>query len=97
MPTVPNKAVLLAAALLLAPAAAAQSLHLDRLETALETPATAVDCFVPVFKREIRGSQYGLALNEAVAHCLHLWHKGRATRTRRDDGAWLYEKVRANG
>ncbi len=66
---------------------------LDRLEKALVTPATAVECFVPVFKREIRGSQFGLAMSEAMAHCLHLWHEGRATRTIRDD-AWIFETVR---
>lgn len=66
---------------------------LDRLEAALATPATAVECFMPVFKREIRGTQYGLAMAEAVAHCLHLWHTGRATRHRREDGAWVYEAV----
>lgn len=66
---------------------------LARLEDALETPKTAVACFVPIFKREISGSAYGLALVEAMAHCLHLWHAGRVTRTLRDDGAWLWHKV----
>ncbi|AZQ67753.1 MBL fold metallo-hydrolase [Silicimonas algicola] len=64
---------------------------LHRLETALSSrPATAVESFVPVFKREITGGQFGLALGEAVAHCLHLWHQGRASRDRREDGAWVY-------
>ncbi|MDA8584737.1 MBL fold metallo-hydrolase [Rhodobacteraceae bacterium] len=63
---------------------------LDRLEKALITPATAVESFVPVFKREIRGPQFGLAMVEAVAHCQHLWHQGRVSRSRRDDGAWVY-------
>ena len=70
---------------------------LNRLESALVTPATAVECFVPIFKREIQGAQYGLALAEAVAHCQNLWHTGRATRTRRDDQAWVYEAVKKNG
>lgn len=70
---------------------------LDRLEAALIEPATAVECFVPIFKREIGGAQYGLAMAEAVAHCLNLWHKGRATRRRREDGAWLYRAVKNDG
>ncbi|CAN0600781.1 unnamed protein product, partial [Ectocarpus sp. 12 AP-2014] len=65
---------------------------LSRLEATLETPKTAVECFMPVFKREITGSAYGLALVEAMAHCLHLWHAGRITRSLRDDGAWLWHK-----
>ncbi len=63
---------------------------LSRLHDALATPATAVESFVPIFKRDIRGDQFGLAMVEAVAHCQHLWHQGRASRTRRDDGAWVY-------
>ena len=63
---------------------------LDRLETHLANPATAGECFLPIFKREIREAEYGLALVEAVAHCQHLWQAGRVTRSRRDDGAWVY-------
>ena len=66
---------------------------LARLEDTLATPKTAVECFMPVFKREITGGEYGLALVEAMAHCLHLWHSGRVTRSLRDDGAWLWHKV----
>ena len=64
---------------------------LDRLRSHLETPQTAGECFLPLFKREIRGGEYGLALVEAMAHCLHLWHLGDVTRARRDDGAWLWQ------
>ena len=63
---------------------------LERLEEFLGQPATAADCFMTIFKREIRGGEYGLALVEAVAHCQHLWHRGRVTRDRREDGAWVY-------
>ncbi|MEM7753522.1 MAG: MBL fold metallo-hydrolase [Pseudomonadota bacterium] len=63
---------------------------LNRLETALKTPAVAGDTFLPIFKREIGAGEYGLALVEAFAHCQHLWKVGRVTRTRRDDGAFLY-------
>ncbi|MEK6217333.1 MAG: MBL fold metallo-hydrolase [Boseongicola sp.] len=64
---------------------------LDRLEKHLQTPRTAVDCFLPLFKREIVKSEYGLAMVEAMAHCLHLWHQGRVSRTLSDDGAWLWQ------
>ena len=64
---------------------------LARLETHLATPATAADCFLPLFAREIGPGQYGLALVEAMAHCLHLWHAGKATRTITEDGAWLWQ------
>ncbi|QRF67989.1 MBL fold metallo-hydrolase [Ponticoccus alexandrii] len=64
---------------------------LDRLQAFLDTPKTAGDCFPPLFKRSIGAGEYGLALVEAMAHCLHLWHEDRATREKReDDGAWLF-------
>jgi hypothetical protein len=44
----------------------------------------------PLFLREIGPGEYGLALVEAMAHCLHLWHRGIALRERRADGAWLW-------
>jgi glyoxylase-like metal-dependent hydrolase (beta-lactamase superfamily II) len=64
---------------------------LDRLRAFLVEPRTAVDCFQPLFLREIRGGEYGLAMVEAMAHVLHLWHLGEVRRTRRDDGAWLWQ------
>lgn len=64
---------------------------LNRLHAHLATPQTAGDCFAPLFKRSIGSGEYGLALVEAMAHCLHLWHEGRATRTLRADGAWLWQ------
>lgn len=63
---------------------------LRRLEERLKDPATAADCFDTLFMRRIGPGEYGLALVEAMAHCLHLWHAGRATRSRREDGAWLW-------
>ncbi|MCR8548693.1 MBL fold metallo-hydrolase [Salipiger sp. P9] len=66
---------------------------LDRLHAHLAEPKAAGDCFVPLFRRRIEGGQYGLALVEAMAHCLHLWHEGRATRVLRADGAWLWQAV----
>ena len=64
---------------------------LRRLRTHLATQQTAHDCFQPLFKREIKPGEYGLALVEAVAHLNHLHHLGETTRSRRDDGAWLYQ------
>jgi len=62
---------------------------LDRLRAWLaQGPRTAHDCFVPLFRREVRGGEYGLALVEAMAHLNHLWHRGEAVRCRRSDGAW---------
>ncbi|MEM7598466.1 MAG: MBL fold metallo-hydrolase [Pseudomonadota bacterium] len=63
---------------------------LDRLRTHLSEPRTAAECFPPLFKRKIDGGVYGLALVEAVAHLNHLHQAGEVTRTRRDDGAWLW-------
>ncbi len=67
---------------------------LRRLEHHLEAPAPAAGCFQPLFLREIRDGEYGLALVEAMAHCLHLWHAGRATREVTEDGAWMWQTTR---
>ncbi|MEM9709575.1 MAG: MBL fold metallo-hydrolase [Pseudomonadota bacterium] len=64
---------------------------LDRLEAHLSEPRTALECFQTIYKREIGRGEFILALVEAMAHCLALWHSGRATRTLRDDGAWLWQ------
>ncbi len=65
---------------------------LDRLLNDLDQPKTAADCFAPLFKRPIKGGEYGLALVEAVAHLNHLYHIDAVTRTRRADGAWEYQR-----
>ncbi len=64
---------------------------LARLRTHLTTPRTAGECFAPLFKRKIDGGTYGLALVEAVAHLNHLHQAGEISRSRRDDGAWLWQ------
>lgn len=66
---------------------------LDRLHRHLHVPKAAGDCFAPLFKRQIGDAEYGLALVEAMAHCLHLWHEGRATRQLGADGAYLWQAV----
>lgn len=63
---------------------------LDRLRAHLTTPRTAAECFMPLFKREITGHAYGLALVEAVAHLNHLLQRGDVTRTVQADGAWAW-------
>ena len=65
---------------------------LERLEAFIETPKAAGECFPTLFKRGIGEAEYGLALVEAVAHLSHLYQCGRATRVRRDDGAWIYQR-----
>jgi glyoxylase-like metal-dependent hydrolase (beta-lactamase superfamily II) len=65
---------------------------LERLVDHLSVPATAAECFAPLFQRSIGEGEYGLALVESVAHLNHLLATGRASRTRRDDGAWLWQR-----
>jgi len=69
---------------------------LARLRTHLATPRVASDCFQPLFKRSIDAGTYGLALVETVAHLNHLLVLEEVTRSRRSDGAWLWE-VREQG
>lgn len=66
---------------------------LKRLQAHLAQPATACGCFIPLFKREITGGEYGLAMVEAVAHLNHLLQAGTVKRWRRDDGAWLWQSL----
>ena len=65
---------------------------LDRLRAHLDRPKTAAECFAPLFKRKVDEGTYGLALVEAVAHLNHLYQAGLITRTRREDGAWLWQR-----
>ncbi|MGB5866181.1 MAG: MBL fold metallo-hydrolase [Sulfitobacter sp.] len=65
---------------------------LKRLEAYIDTPKSAGEVFSPLFKRAIGEGEYGLALVEAFAHLSHLHQTGLATRTQRDDGAWLYQR-----
>lgn len=65
---------------------------LGRLLDYIDAPKTAGEVFSPLFKRAIGEGEYGLALVEAFAHLSHLHQTGLATRTQRDDGAWLYQR-----
>ena len=63
---------------------------LDRVVAALrEGPRTAAQVFTPIFKREITGSHYGLALAESVAHMNYLLQAGQVRRELHD-AAWVY-------
>lgn len=66
---------------------------LDRLEAYLDTPKSAAECFAPLFKREIDGDVYGMAMVESVAHLVHLHQHGRVTRSLREDGAYVYQQI----
>lgn len=65
---------------------------LKRLLEYIETPKTAGECFAPLFKRKIGEAEYGLALVESIAHLSHLYQTSLATRSTRDDGAYLYQR-----
>lgn len=64
---------------------------LQRLLAHLTEPRSAGECFLPLFKRNIKGGEYGLALVESVAHLNHLQQAGLASRVLREDGAWGFE------
>ncbi|MBZ4690126.1 MAG: putative metallo-beta-lactamase family protein [Cereibacter sp.] len=63
---------------------------LERLRAHLREPRTAVQCFVPLFRRELTGDAYGMGLVEAVAHLNYLWRRGEVSRVGGPDGAWLW-------
>ena len=54
-------------------------------------PRTAVDCFAPLFKRQIDEATYWLAMFEAVAHLNHLYHLGEVAREMDARGAWVWQ------
>jgi glyoxylase-like metal-dependent hydrolase (beta-lactamase superfamily II) len=66
---------------------------LKRLTKFLTEPHTAAECFTTLFKRPIGEGEYGLALVESMAHLNHLYHLGQVARARRDDDAWMWQKV----
>lgn len=66
---------------------------LARLQDHLATPRSAAECFVPLFKREITGSQHGLALVETVAHLNYLLKRARVSRSLNSEGAWAWQAL----
>ena len=63
---------------------------LARLRDHLSEPRTAGQCFLPLFKREISGGEYGLALVEAMAHLNHLHQTGQISR-KLDGEAYVWQ------
>ncbi len=66
---------------------------LRRLSEHLSEPRRASECFAPLFKRDVTGPVYGLALVEAIAHLNHLTASGRAVRSEGDDGVWRWSQA----
>ncbi|MDF1871066.1 MBL fold metallo-hydrolase [Vannielia sp.] len=66
---------------------------LERLHTHLATPRRGGECFMPLFKREITGDAYVLALAETVGHLNHLLLTGRATREPGPDDAYIWRQA----
>ncbi len=68
---------------------------LARLSDFLAEPRVATECFQTLFCRPIGEAEYGLALVETMGHLNHLLAEGAATRRRRSDGAWLWQRTGA--
>lgn len=66
---------------------------LDRLERALADPKTGGEVFRPIFKRDIRPSEYGMAFVEAIAHLNRLHQSGRARRWLGTDGRYRWQSI----
>lgn len=65
---------------------------LDRLLDHLSTPRSVADCFLPLFKRNIKEGEYGLALVEAVAHVNHLRLSGLVELERVENGTEFWKR-----
>ncbi len=75
----------------LAQAISSHEAALERLLAHIATPKRAVECFAPLFRRQIGPADFGLALAEALAHLNCLLQAGRATRHLSGQGAWLWQ------
>ena len=63
---------------------------LKRIDRRLaEGPVRTVELFKTIFMRDIKESEYGLALSEAVGHMNHLYKKGKISRKLDNEGAYL--------
>lgn len=63
---------------------------LARLMDHLAQPRTAAQCFIPLFKRDITGPEFGMALVESVAHLNCLLRRGQVSRSLGENGEWLW-------
>ncbi|NWG45842.1 MAG: MBL fold metallo-hydrolase [Alphaproteobacteria bacterium] len=66
---------------------------LSRLLALLETPARAVDCFSPLFKRTVGPDLLGMATGESLAHLNCLIGRRLVTRRRDADGVDWYQRA----
>ena len=55
--------------------------------------ASTVELFKTIFMRDIKESEYGLALSEAVGHMNHLYEQGKIFRKLDNEGAYLWYKA----
>jgi glyoxylase-like metal-dependent hydrolase (beta-lactamase superfamily II) len=73
--------------------------HQERLAEVLEacekTPGSAADMLMVLFKRKLDIHQTTFAMGESIAHLNALWHDGRMTRRRDDDGVYRFSTVAA--
>jgi len=58
----------------------------------LAVPRAAIDCFAPLFRREIGPADFSLALVETIAHLNCLLQRGLVMRSLSPDGAWIWER-----
>ncbi len=65
---------------------------LDRTLDFLDQPRSAVDCFLPLFQRQIGESEYSLALSEAVAHLNYLLLGEQLSSELSPTGVCLYQR-----
>ena len=63
-----------------------------RLLDHLATPRTAVQCFVPLFRRELGAADQSFALVESVAHLNCLLQRGLVLRSLSEGGAWNWKQ-----
>lgn len=66
---------------------------LDGLLEACEKPLKAVDTIQIIYKRELKGIQFRLAMGEALAHLNHLWKQGLISRDYDEDGCYRYQRT----
>ena len=71
----------------------AHNRDLRQLFAYLDRPRRAVDCFPPLFSREIDQSSMGLATGETLAHLNCLLGRRRITRERDAQGVDWYRQI----
>lgn len=73
--------------------------HLEALSRVkkflLQGPRLAVEIFIPLYKREIKDSEFSLALGEAIGHLNYLWYQNIISREIAKDGK-IYYKINKN-